>query len=247
MLRFRSRFLVFPTLSCLISHAFFPGSRTRHSVCFLSPFPDSLPQLFLRCLPFAFAFGLSPFDPLSFVRFSSGSGYSAFVSSVPFFLIPPHNCFLSATAFSFDPSAFRSHIHPVSRVSVPASGTWHSVCFLSSYPVSLPQLFHWCFPHAFAFGLFPFFPLSFVRFFPVPTTQLLRFLFPSSRFSLAVVLSGANLSAFRLWYSAFCSSFHLLTSRLAAATSFAPAFLSVSAVPLSYYLRFRLFGLGNVP
>ena len=53
------------------------------SVRFLSPFPDSLPQLFLRCLPCALAFGLSPSDPLPFVRFSSGSGYSASVSSFP--------------------------------------------------------------------------------------------------------------------------------------------------------------------
>ena len=50
---------------------------------FLSPFPDSLPQLFLRCLPCASAFGLFPSDPLSFVRFSSGSGYSASASSFP--------------------------------------------------------------------------------------------------------------------------------------------------------------------
>ena len=28
---------------------------------FLSPFPDSLPQLFLRCLPYALAFGLFRF------------------------------------------------------------------------------------------------------------------------------------------------------------------------------------------
>ena len=28
---------------------------------FLSPFPDSLPQLFLRCLPYAFALGLFRF------------------------------------------------------------------------------------------------------------------------------------------------------------------------------------------
>ena len=35
------------------------------------------PQLFLRCLPCAFAFGLSAFLPLSFVRFCSASGYSA--------------------------------------------------------------------------------------------------------------------------------------------------------------------------
>ena len=35
------------------------------------------PQLFLRCLPSAFAFGLSAFRPLPFVRFRSASGYSA--------------------------------------------------------------------------------------------------------------------------------------------------------------------------
>ena len=54
------------------------------TVGFLSPYPDSLPQLFLRCLPHAFAFGLFPSCPLSFVRFLSGSGYSASVSSFPF-------------------------------------------------------------------------------------------------------------------------------------------------------------------
>ena len=53
------------------------------TVGFLLPFLDSLPQLFLKCLPCAFAFGLSPSFPFSFVHFSSGSGYSAFVSSFP--------------------------------------------------------------------------------------------------------------------------------------------------------------------
>ena len=48
MPRFRSRFLAFPILSCLISHTFFPGSRTRLPVGFLSSFPASLPQLFHR-------------------------------------------------------------------------------------------------------------------------------------------------------------------------------------------------------
>ena len=39
---------VFPVLSCLISHAFLPGSCTWLSVGFLSFFPASLPQLFHR-------------------------------------------------------------------------------------------------------------------------------------------------------------------------------------------------------
>jgi len=39
----------------------FPSaSRTRLSVCFLSSFPASLPQLLHRCFPLALAFGLSP-------------------------------------------------------------------------------------------------------------------------------------------------------------------------------------------
>ena len=42
---------VFPVLSCLVSRAFFPGSGTRLSVCFLSSFPVSLPQPFHRCFP----------------------------------------------------------------------------------------------------------------------------------------------------------------------------------------------------
>jgi len=81
--RFRSRFLGFPFIPGLISRAFLKGSRTRLPVCFLSPFPDSLPQLLVRCFPLAFAFGLSPSVPLSFVRFPSGSGYSASASSFP--------------------------------------------------------------------------------------------------------------------------------------------------------------------
>ena len=54
---------VFPALPGLVSHAFFPGSRTRLPVRFLSSFPASLPQLFHRCFP---SF------PLPRVRFSSG-------------------------------------------------------------------------------------------------------------------------------------------------------------------------------
>ena len=127
----------FPAWSPML---FFPGSGTQLPVCFLSPFPDSLPQLFLRCFPYAFAFGLSPSDPLPFVRFSSGSGYSASASSVPFFLIPPRSGFLSASVLPFGLPALCFLFRLVSRASFPASGTWLSVCFLSSFPASLPQL-----------------------------------------------------------------------------------------------------------
>ena len=39
--------------SCLVSRAFLSVHHTRLSVCFLSPFPASLPQLFHRCSPFS--------------------------------------------------------------------------------------------------------------------------------------------------------------------------------------------------
>ena len=242
---------------------------------FLSPFPDSLPQLFLRCLPYALAFGLSPSNPLPFVRFSSGSGYLASASSFPlssclrltvassvrplrsrflgsprslrpgfpcllsrffvlgflfvsfrpslirshscssgaylmlslsvfsasvplpfvrfpsasgylafcfflssFFLSPPHSGFLSAPSPLSLPwlSPFLPTWFPMS--SLPVLRTRLSVRFLSSFPVSLPQPFHRCFPPALAFGLSPSLPFSFVHF-----------------------RSGSNYSAFRSFLS----------------------------------------------
>ena len=89
------------------------------SAGFLSPFPDSLPQLFLRCFPHAFAFGLSPSVPLPFVRFSSGSGYSASASSFPFFPAPPHSGFSGAASPPFGFLAFPLPFRPVSRASLP--------------------------------------------------------------------------------------------------------------------------------
>jgi len=160
---FRFRFQAFPFLSGLISRAFLPGSRTRLSVCFLSPFPDSLPQPLLRCFPLAFAFGLSPSNPLSFVRFSSGSGYSASVSSFPLFPVSPLSGF-SGAPFRFRFQAFPFLSGLISRAFLPGSRTRLSVCFLSPFPDSLPQLFLRCFPSALAFGLSPSNPLSFVRF-----------------------------------------------------------------------------------
>ena len=118
---FRFRFPAFPVLSGLISHAFLPGSRTRLSVCFLSPFPDSLPQLFLRCFPSAFAFGLFPSVPLPFVRFSSGSGYSAFRSFLSLLPVFPCRRFLRCS--------------PVP--CVPFNFLFRSACFHASLPISV--------------------------------------------------------------------------------------------------------------
>ena len=79
-----------------------PVLRTRLSVCFLSPFLDSLPQLFLKCFPSALALGLFPFLPLSFVRFRSGSGYSAFCFFLSsFFPALPLSCSSGAASLPF--------------------------------------------------------------------------------------------------------------------------------------------------
>ena len=75
-----------------------------------------------------------------------GSDYSASVSSFPCFLTPPHSGFLSAPLLlsllrssPFSPAWFPVHSLPVLVLSF-------AVCFLSPFPVSLPQPFHWCFP-----------------------------------------------------------------------------------------------------
>ena len=107
------------------------------AVGFLSPFPDSLPQLFLRCLPYALAFGLFPFDPLSFVHFSSGSDYSASVSSFPLSYRFP----LTVGLFRCSLSAFASLVFPV-----PSDLISHVFSLGSSYS---------------AFCLFLFIPLGF--------------------------------------------------------------------------------------
>ena len=159
---------------------------------FLSPFPDSLPQLFLRCFPYAFAFGLFPSDPLSFVRFSSGSGYSASVSSFPLFPVLPHSGFPGAPSPLSLPWLSPFFQNPVSRVFFPGSCTRLSVSFLSSFPVSLPQPFHRCFPYAFAFGLSPRSKLSFVRFRSVLTTQPSALSFPFFPFSPGGGSHGAS-------------------------------------------------------
>ena len=89
--RFRSRFLGFPVLSCLISHAFLPGSCTRLSVCFLSSYPASLPQPFHWCLPSAYAFGLFPVNFTFFRPLHRRSDYSASALSFPFFPVSPRS------------------------------------------------------------------------------------------------------------------------------------------------------------
>ena len=92
---------------------------------------------------------------LSFVRFSSGSGYSASVSSFPLSSRPRLTVASPVRPSAFASLAFPVLSNPVSRASFPGSRTQLPVCFFSSFPASLPQLFHRCFPSAFAFGLSP--------------------------------------------------------------------------------------------
>ena len=89
----------------------------------------------------AFAFLFSVSRSLSFVRSLSFPGYSAlcFFRSL-FFPASPHIAFpvlsfpLGSLSFPFCPSDLSSVF--------PVIGTWPSVCFLSSFPASLPQPFH---------------------------------------------------------------------------------------------------------
>ena len=182
------------------------------AVCFFSPFPDSLPQLFLRCLPHAFAFGLFPSDPLSFVRFSSGSGYSA--SGLPFqssrpcltvaFPVPDSALASSVSPFfltrfpvfsfpvpvlgflfvSFHPSRFRSH----------SRSTGASLMLsLSGFPLS--SAFFRPLPFGSDYSAFR----SFFSLLPVlPCRRFLRCFFPlpSSLFPCLSSDSGTQLPAF---------------------------------------------------
>ena len=113
------------------------------------------PQLFLRCFPYALAFGIFRFPSASFrpllFRFRLLS----------LLLLPFRTSRLRLTVAS-PVRRFRSRFHGFPRSSrpgfpclAPGSRTRLSVRFLSSFPASLPQLFHRCFPS---------FPLPLVRF-----------------------------------------------------------------------------------
>ena len=125
--------LALPVFSTWFPVSSFPVLRTRLPVCFLSSFLDSLPQPFLKCFPFALAFGLSPSNPLPFVRFSSGSGYSASASSFPLFPAPPHSGFPGAP-FRSRFLAFPVLSDLVSHAVLPGS-SYSAFC---SFPFALP-------------------------------------------------------------------------------------------------------------
>ena len=138
--------LVFPVLSSLISHAFLPGSGTQLSVCFLSPFLASLPTAVPRVLPLCFRFRAFPL-PFRFLSSPYVPPPATQPLFLPFLLFPvsPHSGFPGARFRSrFFAFPFLSGL--ISHAFLPVISTRLSVRFLSSFPVSLPQLFHWCFP-----------------------------------------------------------------------------------------------------
>ena len=154
MLLFHFRFSGFPLLSGLISHAFLPVLCTWPSVSFFSSFPASLPQLFNRCFPsdplhhFRFSSGLSPSFPLSFVRFFSGSDYSACVFSFPFIPASPYLGTSGADLSASLSACFHASVFAL--VLSLAALPFDSVCFASQ---RLPQFL------TFPFG-FRSFPLA---------------------------------------------------------------------------------------
>ena len=155
---------VFPVLSSLISHAFLPGSRTRLPVCFLSSFLASLPQLFHECLPSAFAFGLSPSDPLPFARFSSGSDYSALC----FFLsaLCPFRLTVGSSSRLGSLRPLRSS--PSSTAGFPSASSGSAYSVLCSFPFALP-----CFAsHSCSAGARPSLSLRRSPLFPLPFGSL---------------------------------------------------------------------------
>ena len=142
-------------------------------VRFLSSFPVSLPQPLTRCLPPAFAFGLSPLLPLSFVRFVSGSDYLASVSSFPF----------------------------SSRLRLTAASSVLRIFFrLCGLPRSLLPGFP-CILSRFRYSAFCSFPFALPCFAPTAASQVLTFcsrsgVLPSIDFLSSVFALGSSLLSF---------------------------------------------------
>ena len=187
--------------------------------------------------------GFFPFLPLPFVRFCSGSGYSAFCFFLSsFFPFPPLSCFPGAPSLPFGFLGFPRSFRPgfpclLSRFFV------LGFLFVSFHPSRLRS--HSCSTDAsllLSLSGFSLALLSFVCFRSVLTTQpsVLSFpLFPlspvgGSRGAFSSSVRPVSMPSFRFWYSAFCVSFLRSPSRYTAATS-APqpsSFRSPASSPL---------------
>ena len=141
---------VFPVIPNPVSRVFFPGSRTRLSVSFLSSFPDSLPQLFLRCLPYAlcfrsFSLSIAFFRPLSISVLTTQPS----VLSFPFFPFFPDG----GSSGAYFP--LRSGLLPCLSSDCGTQLTailFSECCFASQWLTSAPRLRYGRFPLAYAVG-----------------------------------------------------------------------------------------------
>ena len=141
---------VFPLPSRLISHAFLPVLLTQLSciVSFRSTLLRSRSRSAGAHLSLSLKMSLHGFRSLS-IPLALGLSllsFCFFISSFPLF--PPHSWLFQLHGFAF---ARRSPLSSslVSRAFRPILSTLLSVCFLSSFPASLPQPFHRCFPFGF--------------------------------------------------------------------------------------------------
>ncbi len=121
--RFRSRFLGFPFLSGLISHAFLPGSRTRLRCSFPFALPCFAPTAVSPALPLCFRFRAFPLLPLSFVRFRS-----VLTTQPSVFPFPSSRAPLSAVPTVL----LSSSVRPVSTPSFRFRYSAHCISFLRS-------------------------------------------------------------------------------------------------------------------
>ena len=137
----------FPFCPGLVSHPFLPVLLTQLSciVSFRSTLLRSRSRsagahlsLSLKMFLHSFHF-LSSVSALGFQLLS----FCFFFSFSPLFL--PHRCF-TVSQLHFRSAVFPLPSSLVSRAFFPVLSTQLSVCFLSSFPASLPQPFHRCFP-----------------------------------------------------------------------------------------------------
>ena len=161
-------------------------------------------SLLFRFLPSPSLPGFPLLFPLSFVRFFSGSDYSAFCSSFPFLPVSASQGLPQCSS-----SAFASYVLPVlsrlvSRAFLPGSGTQLSVCFLSLFPASLPTAVPQVLPSCSRFRAFPL-PFRFLSSAssPPPATQPLFLPFPSLPGSASQWLPQCSASAFASSVSPF--------------------------------------------
>ena len=208
----------------------------------------------------------SPSVPLSFVRFRfsiSLLGLCVFLSSSSCLRLTVASSVLRFRSRFFGLSPFFPAWFPM--LSFPVLRTRLSVCFLSSFPVSLPQPFHRCFPSfllplvRFSSGLFcspsAFFRLlllasdysAFRSFFSLlPVLPCRRFLrcspvpFVPFAFLFRFACFHASLPIPVLSFLRFLSPFLCFVSQ--ALRSFWPP-VSSSAIPLCFRFRFWLLGL----